>query len=105
MNELELLKQQKLNELMQKQAEEQRHEQEIASQISQLENIVKPYMTKEAAERYGTVRMAHPEQAVQSLILVAEWLNKRKEKITDERYKEVLMHIMPKKREIKITRK
>lgn len=81
-NELEELKKRKLDQLrqtysdqLQKQVlEQQRAEAEAARQLEAVEEAVKAHLTKEALQRYGTLKLAHPETATRLLIAIAQAL-------------------------------
>jgi programmed cell death protein 5 len=106
MDELEQIRQKKIQEMMAGQAQQQQEEAELAQQIGQLESIVKTLFTKEALERYGNLKAAHPEIAVRLLALVGQAIQSGKAaKINDTQLKAMLERIAPKKKEIKITRK
>jgi DNA-binding TFAR19-related protein (PDSD5 family) len=78
----------------------------MQQQIAQLETIVKTLFTKRALQRYGNLRAAHPEKAVQLLAAVGQMMQSGKaRKITDYDLKKILVMISPKTKEIKITRK
>lgn len=109
MDELEEIKKRKLQELQEKQQEAlQQHGQEEAQvneQIEQLESIVKQVFTKEALQRYGNLKSAHPEKAVQVLVLLGQAIQQGQIKsLNDDQLKEILMKLSPKK-EIHIRRK
>ena len=108
MDELEEIKKRKLMELqqgepLQKQAEEQ---QQIQAQLEQLETLVKQFLTKEALQRYGNLKAAHQEKAIQLLVILGQAIQQGqiKEKITDEKLKEILKQLQPEKKEFKIKR-
>ncbi|MBN2111794.1 hypothetical protein JW707_01715 [Candidatus Woesearchaeota archaeon] len=102
MDELEAIRQKKAEEF-QRQAEEQA---QLNQQISQLESIVKTILTKDALQRYGNLKAAHPEKAVQLLALIGQLIQSGKiRKITDDELKKMLIMLEPKKKQIKITRK
>lgn len=103
MNELDQIKQRKLQELQQKQMQD---EAKIQQQLIQVEEIVKAKLTKEAIERYGNIKAAHPDKAVQLLAFLGQLIQtgKLNETITDEKLKIILNKLTPQKREIKITR-
>ena len=102
MDELEAIRLRKIQEL-QGQAQEQA---QFQNQIQQLENIVRTILTKEALERYGNVKAAHPEKAMQLLAMIGQVMQKGNiKKISDEELKKMLIAIQPKVREMKITRK
>ena len=94
MNEIDYLRQKKL-EQMQQQAQFQQ-------QVAELEELAKKKLTKEALERYGTVRSAHPELAFHAARVILQIKNPQ---VTDEQLKTILQHLSGKKRDIKITQK
>lgn len=79
----------------------------LQQQIAALENIAKQYMTNEAISRYGNLKSAHPELAIQVIAIIAQGIEmgQIKEKITDEQFKDLLIRIQKPKRDIKIQRK
>ena len=106
MNELELLKQKRMQELMAMQAQQQQQDAELKQQVQQLESVVKTLFTKEALQRYGNLKAAHPETAIKVLALVGQAIQAGKiQKIDDEKLKGLLQKMAPEKKEIKITRK
>lgn len=52
--------------------EQQRAEAEAANQLEAVEEVVKAHLTKEALQRYGTLKLAHPETATRLLIAIAQ---------------------------------
>ena len=109
MNELEDIKKRKLQELRRKQLEQmqsQAQEQEqLQQQVQQIELIVKQALTKEALERYGNLKTAFPEKAVQLLVILAQALQAGQiTKIDDNTLKEILKRISPEKKDIRIKR-
>ena len=109
MDELEEIKRKKLEELKKRQVEsmqQQVQEQEqLQQQIQQLEAIVKQALTKEALERYGNLKAAFPDRAVQLLVILTQAIQSGQiNKIDDKTLKEVLKKITPKKKEFKIKR-
>ena len=110
MDELEEIKRKKLEEFKRQQAEglqSQAEEQvQFQQQIEQLEAVVKQVMTKDALLRYGNIKAAHPEKAMQLLAVLAQLIQQGKiQQINDLQLKDILRQVTPKKREIKITRK
>jgi len=111
MDELEELRKKKLEELKQQQAEalqqQGQEESQMQQQIAQLEIIVKQFLTKDALVRYGNLKAAHPEKAVQLLVILgqAAQSGQLKEKIDDEKLKELLKRLTPEKKDFKIKRK
>jgi len=109
MDELEEIKKKKMQELMQKQQEAQQQqvdgEMQLQQQIQQLEAIVKQKLTKEAAERYSNLKIAHQEKAIQVLVLLAQSIQTGQlNQVNDEQLKELLKKLTQKK-EFKIRRK
>jgi DNA-binding TFAR19-related protein (PDSD5 family) len=102
MNELEELKRRKLQE-MQSAVDEQT---QLKQQVEQLEQVVRTVLTKEALQRYGNLKAAHPEKAIQALVYFAQMIQAGKiQQITDEMLKDVLTKLSGPVRQIKITRK
>jgi len=103
MDELEKIRQRRMEEMMQQNMQEQA---ELQQQIAQLEAVVKTLFTKEALQRYGNLKAAHPEKAVQLLALIGQMVQKgNARRINDGELKKVLAMITPKNKEIRITRK
>jgi len=78
----------------------------LQQKFQQLETLAKQYLTKEAINRYGNIKAAHPELAVQvvALIIQAAQSGQLKEKITDSELKQFLLQIKEPKREFKLKR-
>ena len=77
----------------------------MQQQIAQLEAIVKQALTKGALERYGNLRAAFPEKAVQLLVIIANAMQQgHAQKIDDNTLKEILKKLEQKKKDIKIKR-
>lgn len=76
----------------------------LQQKILEIESIAKAYMTQEAISRYGTLKSAHQEKALQAIALIAQLVSQKqiKEKITDQQFKQLLMRLEPEKRETKI---
>ena len=104
MDNLEEIKKRKLEEL-QKQAAQPTQEQQLQQQVEQLELIVKQAFTKEALERFGNLKAAHPEKAIQILVILAQALQAGQlQKIDDTTLRELLKKITPEKKDFKIKR-
>ena len=98
MDEMDVLRQQRMNELQQ--------QSEMQQQVQQLETIVRTVLTKEALSRYGNLKAAHPEKAVQILAMIGQMMQKGQTKlINDEELKKMLIMIQPKPKQFKITRR
>ncbi len=111
MDEIERIKLKKLKELQARQQEQLQNqlqeELQLQQQIQQLEEIVKQFLTKEALQRYGNLKTAHPEKSLQILVILSQLIQQGriKKKIDDNILKEVLKQITPEKKEFKIKRK
>ena len=107
---LEEIKKKKLEELMrlqQDKLQQQSQEQaQIQQQIEQMEEIVRQFMTKEAIARYGNLKTAHHEKALQLLVIIFQAIQKGQiqSQIDDSTLKKILEQLTPKKKEIKIKR-
>ena len=107
MDELEEIRKRKIRELRERQLgqiQQQAQEQEqMQQQIAQLETIVKQVFTKEALERYGNLRTAYPDRAVQLLVILAQAIQSSQiAKIDDDALKQILKKLTPGKKEFKI---
>ncbi len=77
----------------------------LEQQIQQLEMLVRSRFTKGALERFGALKSAHPEKAVQVLLILGQLIDAGKAKTVDEnQLRELLSHISP-RRDFKIQRK
>lgn len=101
-----------LDEIRKKKLEEMKNmqgvneEQQLQQQIQEIESVVKTKLTKDALERYGNIRTAYPEKAVQLIVLLGELLQSGKVDIIDDNMlKEIIMRITPKKKEFRIRRR
>ncbi|MBA3064836.1 hypothetical protein FP803_05350 [Candidatus Woesearchaeota archaeon] len=105
MTDLEELKRKKLEEF-QGQQQFDSEEAEIQQQITQIEILVKGVLTKKALERYGNLKTAHPELAVQLLVLLGQAVQSGQIKtVDDDALKNLLMRLQPKKHRFKMIRK
>ena len=79
----------------------------LQQQIQQLEAIVKQHLTKEAISRYGNIKAAHPNLAIQLAVIIAQSVQSGQisEKINDKTLKEILRSMQKQKKDFKITRK
>lgn len=108
---MEELKKKRLEELQQQalsqQTESLREQVQLQKQVALLETIVKQKMTKEAISRYGNLKSAHIEKAIQIIAILAQAIQQGQitEQITDEKFKSILKQLEPEKKEFKITKK
>lgn len=110
MSSLDEIKKRKLEELMrlqQNSLQQQANEQaQVQQQVEQIESVVRQFFTKEALARYGTLKTAHREKALQLLVVLFQAIQKGQVqgKVDDSTLKKILEQMTPKKRDIKITR-
>jgi len=109
MSELEELKRRRL-EAMQRQYSDQQgqidEEQQAKEQVAALEHAVKERLSKDALQRYGNIKAADPEKAIQLLVVLGRLIQLGKVgMINDDYLKAVLEKISLQRRETKITRK
>ena len=103
---LDDIRKRKFEELMHLQQEKLQDQSHIQQQIEQMENIVKQFMTKDALARYGSLKTAHHEKALQLLLILFQAIQKGQiqDKINDSTLKKVLEQLTPNKKDIKIKR-
>jgi len=86
--------------------EDIRAEQELVQQIQLMEENLRKRLTREALLRYGNIKAANPETAIKILVAITGYINRTNiEIINDRDFKTILKKIIPKKRDIRITRK
>ena len=104
MDEIDEIKKRRLDELKRlRHASNQQQETQMQQQINQLEEFVRQYFTKEALSRYGNLKIAHPDKAIQLLVLLGQTIqSKQIGMIDDNNLKEILKKLTPVKRDIKI---
>lgn len=106
MDDLEEIKKRKLQEMMAQQEQQNQEHAQAEQQIKQLELVVGKHMTREALERYGNLKAAHPDKAMQLLVILAQLIQQGQisGKIDDDALKKLLIEITPKHKDIKIKR-
>ncbi len=82
-------------------------QQVMLKQIEMIENVAKQCMTSEALSRYGNVRVAHPEKAMQIAAFIAQAAQNKQlqAKITDAQLKELLTQMQPQERPTRINKR
>jgi programmed cell death protein 5 len=109
-DELEELRKKRQQELQQQiDSEESQKQQDAQKQQyeEQKKAILRSIMTTDAKQRLSNIKLARPqvgEQIEQQLIMLAQ-SGRLQQKITDAQLRELLRKIMPKKRDINITRR
>ena len=106
MSDLDEIRKKKLEELMSSQQEQLQEQAQVQQQVDQMETVVKQFLTKDALTRYGNLKAAHKEKALQLLVVLLQAIQKGQvqDKIDDTLLKKILGEITPKKKEIKIKR-
>ncbi len=113
-NELNELKSKRMEQLkqaysdqLQRQASEKHAE--AAQQIAALEEAVKPHLSREALQRYGTLKLAHPETAFRLAVAIARLIEAGRISglLSEEQIISILKQLlqMQPQKEMKITRK
>ena len=79
----------------------------LQQQLAQLESSAKQYMTKEAIQRYGNLKVAHPQKALEVIMLLAQLIQngQLKDKVDDYALKEFILKTQQQKKEFKLMRK
>ncbi len=78
----------------------------LQEQITAIEETAKRFMTRDAITRYGTLKQAHPELAVNVIAMIADAVQSGQinDKIDDNTFKELLKKINESKKETRIRR-
>jgi programmed cell death protein 5 len=111
MNDIDNIRKKKLEEFQKKYIAQQRKELkqqiQLQQQIEMLENVARQFMTAEAISRYGNLKAAHPEKAIQAVAIIAQAAESGQltKKLDDESFKKLLLQMTPEKREFKLNRK
>lgn len=76
-------------------------------QIEGMENFAKKFLTKEALERFGNLKQAHPEKAAQFAYAIVQGVQSKMINglVDDVLMKEVLLQMEPQKKDTIIRRK
>lgn len=106
-DELELIRQRKMQELMARQQEAALREEQARELAAQKQAVLRQILTPEARLRLSNLRMARPElaEAVENQLILLAQSGRIQEQIDDNMLKQLLQRIVPKKREIKIERR
>ncbi len=104
--EIDELRQKRLNELRTRQNQTAKTEADEAAAAERINAMLHQVLTDDAYARLSNIKMAHAErhQAIVQSLLYATQNARVKQKITDEQLKQMLVKLMPQKREIKIKR-
>ncbi len=81
---LDEIREQKKADALRRLANEQEEQAQAQQQLQQIESQVKARLTKDALSRYGNIRTAHPELAVQVILVMAQLLEKQPDRMIDD---------------------
>ena len=73
--------------------EQKNNQEDLLKQIQQLEALARPLLSRQALQRLGNVKIAHPELYVQACAVVAQY----GKEVSDDQLKEILIKLSPKK--------
>ena len=106
MDEAEEIKRKMLMQMQQELEEEQRRQAEAQIIEAQKRAILKHILTSDARARLERIRIAKPDEAanIENQLIQLYQMGRIREKIDDEKFKILLKHMLPKKRDIKIRR-
>jgi programmed cell death protein 5 len=106
MSSLDEIRKKKLEELMRAQQAQSEQQAQMQQQVEQIESVVRQFFTKDALARYGNLKAAHQEKALQLLVILFQAIQKGQVsgKIDDATLRKILEQLTPKKKDIKIRR-
>jgi programmed cell death protein 5 len=110
-DELEAIRRRKMELLRQQQMHDSQaaaqQEQALAEMEAKKQAILRAILTPEARERLNTLRMTKPElvASVSDQLVALAQSGRLKDKLNDDKLKNLLMQIQPKKRQMSIIRK
>jgi len=103
---LEELRRKRIEELQRSSQSQMQETAKLQQQVEQLESFVKQAFTKEALERYGNLKTAHPEKAIQLLAILGQAIQQGKiNQVDDAQLKEILLKLTPEKKDFNIRRR
>ena len=87
--------------------QDQQKQAQVLKQVEALERTIKQYLSKEAITRYGTLKTAHPDKAMQVLLVLAELIQNKQitHPLSDAEFKSILLQIQKPRKEFKVNLK
>jgi DNA-binding TFAR19-related protein (PDSD5 family) len=79
--------------------------QQQREQLAQLEQAVKQKLSKSALERFGNIKVAYPDKAVQVTLMLAKLISEHGVDVIEDYHLKELLKKLSEKREIKIKRR
>jgi len=114
MDDIDVLRKKKLEQLRAKFSETQAQnpdpvqEMDEEQQIALLEAAVREVLSREAVSRYNNLKLAHPEKALHALLIIGKAIQAGELKpgnvISDAMFKNLLLRLTPEKKEFHIKR-
>ena len=103
--DLEAIRQKKLQALKEQALDEQAREQQIAEAQAQKEALMRQILTPEARSRLANVRMVRPQLAeqIEAQLIQLAGTGRLKSRVTDEQLKSLLKQLQSRERERKVT--
>jgi DNA-binding TFAR19-related protein (PDSD5 family) len=107
MDDLAEIRQKKLEALMHQQQLRQdeagQEQAKLQQQVAALEAMLKQKLTRKALERYGNIKLAHPDKAMQLLAIMGSAIESEGLEVIDDTQLKDILSRMDAKRETKIT--
>jgi programmed cell death protein 5 len=106
-DELDAIRRRKMAEYAQAQGQAAANAQVRENALAQRQLILRQILTPEARERLGRIELAYPEltESIESQLIALAQSGRVQRVIDDETLRQILMRLIPKKREIKIERR
>lgn len=82
-------------------------QQEVLLQLMRSEKIAKQFMTPQAIQRYGNLKLTHPEIAIKAILIISKAAQSRQlnQKIDDQTFKNILSQIHAPRKDFRILKK
>ena len=106
-DELDALRQRKLQELQHRAAQEAAAQERVKQAEAQKSAVMRQILKPEARERLANLRMTRPDvvEMVEDQLIALVQSGRIRQEIDDYTLRQILRKVMPKKREIKIDRR